>query len=111
MVDIRTPIFGNTSLADMETLAKDINNANDLSYVFWTWRLYKKVEGCDWEVPDLETVKEQMLHVSKLYPMLWMGMRAKWQAGGMLYVKNGKLVDLSLGGDKEQTGSGNGDLS
>lgn len=111
LVDIRTPIFGNTSLADMETLAKDIHNANDLSYVFWTWRLYKKVEGCDWEVPDLETVKAQMLHVSKLYPMIWMGMRAKWQAGGMLYVKNGKFIDLSSGGDKEKNGSGNGDLS
>ena len=38
-------------------------------------------------------------------------MRAKWQAGGMLYVKNGEVVNLSSGGDKEQTGSGNGDLS
>ena len=106
LVDVRTPVFGDTTTEDMMSLAKDISK-NDPEFTFWTWRLYKPVEGIDWSVPNRDTIIQQMLDVSKYYPSLWMGMRAKWQEGGMVYVKNGKIIDLSEGGTTEKSGSGN----
>lgn len=110
LLDVRTPIFGDTPTADMIYLANDIVKTNDLRYTFWTWRLYKKVEGCDWSVPDKDLVIQQMLEVSKKFPKLWMGIRAKWQRGGMEYIRNGQIVahtqDHDLNFDPEY-GSGN----
>lgn len=110
LLDVRTPIFGDTTLEDMMVLGADICRTNDLSKTFWTWRLYKEVEGCDWLVPEVQKVIEMMQIVSKQLPELWMGMRAKWQAGGMIYVKDGMIIDRSDGSDVEKTGSGNQDL-
>ena len=111
LLDVRTPIFGDTSIEDMMVLGADICRSNDLRKTFWTWRLYKEVEGCDWLVPEVQSVIEMMKEVSSTFPELWLGMRAKWQAGGMIYVKNGQVIDRSDGSDREMTGSGNQDLA
>ena len=92
-------------------MGKDIVSSNDTDHVFWTWRLYKRVEGCDWPVPDKEEVLKLMAKISSEIPELWLGMRAKWQAGGMVYVKRGRIIDLSDGSSEEKTGSGNKDLT
>lgn len=111
LLDVRTPVFGDTPIADMLHLGRDIVRVNDLSKTFWTWRLYKEVEGCDWQVPEVQQVTAMMLAVSQQLPELWLGMRAKWQAGGMIYFKEGRLIDLSDGSDKELAGSGNFNLA
>ena len=111
LLDVRTPIFGDTSLEDMLRLGHDIARVNDLSKTFWTWRLYKAVEGCDWQVPEKQRIIEMMRVVSQEIPSLWLGMRAKWQAGGMIYFKSGLMIDHSDGSDKELIGSGNFDLN
>lgn len=95
LVDVRTPVFGDTSTDDMRRLAHDICSVNDLSSTFWTWRLYKAVQGCDWLVSNKERVIEQMLVVSSDFPELWFGIRAKWQRGGMEYIRAGRLIDAS----------------
>lgn len=110
LLDVRTPIFGDTTVEEMDFLAADICRSNDLRYTFWTWRMYKEVEGCDWEIPQLDRVQKMMLVISAKYPELWIGMRAKWQAGGMIYIKEGRMIDLSDGNDVELTGSGNRSL-
>lgn len=92
LLDVRTPIFGDTPVEDMERLAADIVAANDLDHTFWTWRLYKPVEGCDWEVPEQEKTIVMMKQVSVKHPELWMGMRARWEQGGMLFIKGGEVV-------------------
>lgn len=93
LLDVRTPVFGDTSVEEMNRLGEAIVGANNLDYSFWTWRLYKEVKGCDWPVPDQEKVIEMMKQVSAHYPALWMGMRAKWERGGMLFVKGGDVVE------------------
>lgn len=110
LLDVRTPVFGDTSLEDMMSLAADICSVNELSYTFWTWRLYKAVEGCDFEIPNLERVYEMMIKVSKTFPKLWLGVRAKWQRGGMVYIREGRIITASVdsdGTDSEKSGSGN----
>ena len=111
LLDVRTPVFGDTTIRDMLTLGRDIVANNDLRYTFWTWRLYKSVEGCDWSVPELETVTAMMLAVSRQLPGLWLGMRAKWQAGGMIYFRDGKQINHDSVDDVEAFGSGNRDLA
>lgn len=92
LVDVRTPIFGDTSIEEMRRLATDIVASNDLHFTFWTWRLYKAVEDCDWEVPDQQKVIEMMKAISGEFPQLWLGLRAKWEKSGMLYLRGGEVV-------------------
>ena len=111
LLDTRTPIFGDTTIEEMRRLAEDISKQNNLDYTFWTWRLYKPVEGCDWSVPKKENTVEMIQKVSEEFPDLWMGMRAKWEKGGMLYLRKGRIVNATPDVTKEdilEMGSGNG---
>ncbi|NTV30745.1 hypothetical protein HGA91_02070 [candidate division WWE3 bacterium] len=110
LLDVRTPVFGTTSTDEMRRLAYDICRVNDLRYTFWTWRLYKAVQGCDWEVAEKDRVIEQMQRVSAEFPDLWLGIRAKWQRGGMEYLRAGRVIDHSAdaeAGYDAEIGSGN----
>ncbi len=89
-LDVRTPVFGDTSIEEMFRLAGDIIRVNSLSHTFWTWRLYKPVMGCEFQVPDRDIVVGMMKEISVSCPNLWMGLRAKWVSGGMLFVRNGE---------------------
>lgn len=95
LLDVRTPIFGDTSIEQMRRLATAIVATNDMRYTFWTWRMYKEVEGCNWLTPTVDQVVGQMSQISKEFPQLWLGMRAKWERGGMLYFRDGELVTRS----------------
>ncbi len=86
LVDVRTPIFSNTTLDDMLELAKDIVAGGDGKNEFWTWRLYKPVAGCDWDAPrNIDGVIWMINEVKKNYPILKIGLRAKWEPSGFLY--------------------------
>lgn len=107
ILDVRTPIFGNTTLDEMLRLGADVSK-NDPKFTFWTWRLYKPVHGCDWLIPEREGVIEMLKKVSFKYPKHWMGLRAKWHGGGMLYFRNGKIINIEEQFDiNEISGSGN----
>jgi pyruvate formate lyase activating enzyme len=111
LLDVRTPIFGDTSKESMRKLAFDITRVNDTRYTFWTWRLYKPVKGCEFPVPDRDHVLEMMKEVSAEIPGLWLGLRAKWVAGGMVFIKDGEIVSMTPDADKGpvdlEHGSGN----
>jgi len=110
LLDVRTPIFGDTSIEEMIRLGEIICKTNNLEYTFWTWRLYKLVKGIDWPVPTREKTIEMMLKVSEKYPDLWMGIRAKWEKGGMLYIREGRVINQTKDTTKEdvlEMGSGN----
>lgn len=109
ILDVRTPVFGNTSRAAMMRLGEDICE-NDPALTFWTWRMYKPVKGCDWLVPEKEGVFADLQAVSEAFPDHWMGIRAKWQKGGMLYYRGGEVVndfEAQKISDQEKSGSGN----
>lgn len=115
VLDVRTPVFGphddptvpQTTVNDMLDLGSYITENNDPTRTFWTWRMYKEVKGCNWTPPNLQATLDMMEIVSKKYPQQWMGIRAKWHGGGMLYFHNGKCVNPSKVSDKEHAGSGN----
>ncbi len=110
LTDVRTPVFGDTSVDEMRRLAQDIYRVNDLRYTFWTWRQYKPVQGCDWSAPTRDGVIEMMKMVSRDIPALWLGIRAKWDKGGMIYVKAGEVRQKTadtLAVDMRDFGSGN----
>lgn len=106
ILDVRTPIFGDTTLEEMWRLAKTVTKNNPRT-TFWTWRLYKAVHGCDWLVPQKEHVFEMLDRVSAEFPRHWMGVRAKWERGGMMYWLAGqRIVPMDMD-DEEARGSGN----
>jgi hypothetical protein len=115
ILDVRTPVFGldpdpssvQTTLEDMLQLGKEIMDVNDPRRTFWTWRLYKQVDNCVWKTPNLENVLEMLSTVSKEYPKQWMGIRAKWHGGGMLYYYGGMCVNPEPLDTQEKKGSGN----
>lgn len=115
VLDVRTPVFGHheditvpqTTIKDMMELGMYITDNNDPRRTFWTWRMYKEVKGCNWTPPNLEHTLDMMLEVSSKYPQQWMGIRAKWHGGGMLYFYNGRCINPSKVSDKEKSGSGN----
>ncbi len=85
-VDVRTPIFSNTTLDDLLEMAADIVSGGNREQEFWTLRLYKPVVGCDWDAPrNTESVIWMIEEVKKSYPNLKMGLRAKWEPEGFLY--------------------------
>jgi pyruvate formate lyase activating enzyme len=95
LLDVRTPIFGDTTTEQMARLAESICRENNLDYTFWTWRLYKPVEGCDFVVPKKENTIKMLVEISKRFPELWIGIRAKWEKGGMLYFRGGEMVSAT----------------
>ena len=110
LLDVRTPIFGDTIVSDMERLAESIVRVNDLRYTFWTWRMYKPVAGCEYPVPTMDMVIDMMQKVSAQHSQLWMGMRAKWDRGGMLFMRGGKIISTTSDVEvkvQDEFGSGN----
>ena len=109
LLDVRTPIFGDTTLGDMYRLAEVVSK-NDPRRTFWTWRMYKPVEGCDWSVPEKEKVFGMMEEISRTFSNQWIGVRAKWERGGMVYFLGGQMVnqdEAEAVSDREVSGSGN----
>lgn len=96
-LDVRTPIFGHTTLEDLQTLANDIAN-NHPQQTFWTWRLYNPVQGCSYTTPDPKAVRQNMKLISKEIPHIWMGLRTKWKTNDhksiMLFCKEGKALEV-----------------
>lgn len=84
LVDIRTPIFGDTKLKDMIVIASDIVGGG-LKNKFWTWRIYKPVDGCSWSTIDKKKVITMIKKIKKMFPKLKIGLRAKWEPNGFLY--------------------------
>jgi len=106
VLDVRTPIFGDTSLDEMRRLAETVAKNNPRT-TFWTWRLYKAVHGCDWVVPQKESVFEMLDRISAEFSLHWMGVRAKWERGGMAYWYAGSRISPMDMDDEEKRGSGN----
>lgn len=85
LVDVRTPIFGTTTLDDLLELAGYIVKSGNVQNKFWTLRLYNPVQGCEFTAPRKETVIWMIGEIKKVYPELKMGLRAKWDPKGFLY--------------------------
>ncbi len=84
-VDIRTCVFGDTTLDDLLNIAKLITTNNDPNYTFWTVRGYNTVFGIDWKQPHPQQLMQNLEIVSSEYPNLKMGYRNKWTNSKFVY--------------------------
>ena len=92
LVDVRTPIFGDTTLDQLFRMAELILKGGDNSKEFWTLRKYNPVRFCDWTAPRGETLSEYARIVSEQFPELPIGLREKWSGGGFTILKGGVEV-------------------
>ena len=82
LVDFRTPVFGDTSLEELEAIASTISKYPN---VFWTLRKYNKVAGCDFTTIDIEDVVKLGKSIKGKFPYLRMGSRNYWKGGFEIY--------------------------
>ena len=77
LVDIRSPIFKETTLDNLFTMAELICRGGTENK-FWTLRAYNQVRWIDWEGVNQETLLQYAEIVSKEFPNLPIGLRMKW---------------------------------
>ena len=82
LVDIRTPIFGDTKLNELKSIA---NVIAEYKNVFWSLRKYNKVQGCDFKACDIEYVSELARKIKALYKDIKIGSRNYWKGGFEFY--------------------------
>lgn len=78
IVDVRTPVFGDTTLKELREIARIISKYDN---VFWTLRKYNKVQGCDFPVPEMDKVTEIAQAIKEEFPNLHIGTRNYWKGG------------------------------
>lgn len=78
LVDIRTPVFGDTSLDSLFEMAELIERGGDNSKEFWTLRKYNAVRHCNWPEPNPDTLSQWARLVSEEHPHLPIGIKEKW---------------------------------
>lgn len=77
IVDVRTPIFADTTIEELREIAKELKHYTN---VFWTLRKYNEVKGCDFKVPTMEYVTELAEQLSKEFNIK-IGTRNYWKGG------------------------------
>jgi len=93
IVDVRTPVFGDTPLDHLFKMAEMIQVGGDSTKEFWTLRKYNPIRACDWVEPRGETLSEWARLVSKENPNLPIGLREKWTGQkGFKILKGGKEI-------------------
>lgn len=78
LVDLRMPIFGDTSLDEVLKVAEVANNFRN---TFFTLRKYQKVKDCSFPAPNDERVEELARAAKNKFQNLGIGVRAKWRGG------------------------------
>ena len=91
LVDVRTPVFGDTTFDQLCRMA-ELVVSNGVQNRFWTLRKYNKVKFCDWEVPTGDYVSELAYRVSEKFPELPIGIKEKWRKSGFNILLGGELL-------------------
>lgn len=73
LIDVRTVIFGNTLLRNLDNIATNIRQYHN---VFWTLRKYNNVDGCDF-IPATQNIRALADYLHSAYGIL-VGYRDKW---------------------------------
>lgn len=79
LVDVRMPIFGDTSEEEVLAVA---NVASRFENAFFTLRKYQKVKDCEFPAVYADSEIEELARTAKKqYSNLGIGIRAKWKGG------------------------------
>ena len=81
LTDVRTCVFKHTTLQEFKDIAKLICEHNNTDYLFWTIRCYSPIKGCDYQAPEKDLLLKYAKETKKDFPMLKIGMRARWKGG------------------------------
>lgn len=73
LVDVRTVIFGDTTMDDLDRIAGRLTGYNN---IFWTLRKYSPIDGCNF-LPALNDIRFMADYLSNTYG-LPVGYRDKW---------------------------------
>lgn len=78
LVDVRTPIFGETSLEELRLIGAVLAQYPN---AFWTLRKYNPVKGCNFAPTTVEQVTELAHQLKGEIPWLRIGVRNYWKGG------------------------------
>lgn len=93
LVDVRTPVFAETSLDALHKMGEMITKGG-AENKFWTLRRYNPVRWVDWRPgPDQETLLQWAELLSREFPELPIGLRLKWSGQKEFVIfKNGQKI-------------------
>ena len=92
--DIRTCVFENTTLDQLEKIAEIIDSNCEKDYVFWTLRTYSPIENCDSKPKTHQEMEDLATALSKKHPGLLIGLRNKWEPEGFSFFRNGQKTNF-----------------
>lgn len=92
LVDVRTPLFGDTTLEDLVWIGEQIFHTHSRK-LFWTIRLYSPAPHCDFTQPNLKNAIEMIRSLSEIIPNAWIGVRGRWHNSPVLFIKNGRILN------------------
>ena len=92
LVDVRSPIFKETSLDHLYKMASLISKGGTENK-FWTLRAYNPVKWVDWEGVQQDTLLQYAEIISNEFPDLPIGLRMKWSGQKeFVILKAGKRI-------------------
>ena len=92
LVDVRSPIFKETTLDHLYTMASMICRGGTENK-FWTLRAYNPVKWVDWEGVNQDTLLQYAEVISAEFPDLPIGLRLKWSGQKEFAIfKGGKKI-------------------
>ena len=92
LVDVRSPIFKETSLDHLYKMASLISKGGTENK-FWTLRAYNPVKWVDWEGVNQDTLLQYAEIISGEFPELPIGLRLKWSGQKeFIILKGGKRI-------------------
>lgn len=90
--DVRTCIFDDTQYEQLSQIAKYIQQGTNSPNLFWTLRTYSPIESFSKSAKTPEEMLEMVSRISKDYPSLRIGVRAKWEPEGFTYFLGGEQM-------------------
>jgi len=85
-VDVRTTVFADTGLEQLEVIARRLKEvADENPLLFWTLRCYSPMPGFERKPPDIEKIKHYARCIAGKYGIK-MGIRSQWEPGGFLFL-------------------------
>ena len=92
LVDIRTPVFKETTLDGLIEMATQITKTG-VKNKFWTLRKYNPVRWIDWKSINEQTLYDNAQIVSEIFSELPIGLKSKWSGNKEFIIfKTGKRI-------------------
>lgn len=76
LVEIRTPVFSDTTYEDLIEIGENLENLKlDPHRTFWTLRIYNAVDTCSWDAVKEKKIYPELKRIAKQFKSLNIGLR------------------------------------